>query len=179
MGFGIGQTTGPVSVLPVFRAGRSVTDEFGLTGQVRSPEDEGSVADLFNRERPQTFRVGFGDGTVSAPAAAVSALGRGLSGARRIVPSAEEVWQRQHERRDANARATQQTEYRRLERRRLDVMAQSRSFINRLNEVAGMTEARLRGEESPPAEDGATLEMDGETFAFRGPANGFNLDVFA
>lgn len=40
-----------------------------------------------------TLRAGFGDGTVSVPVATVKTLGKGLEGARRVVPSLSDLQQ--------------------------------------------------------------------------------------
>ena len=68
-----------------------VNPEFRPLGANR--DQEGSLVP-FNRRETEIPRAGFGDGTVSGPAAAVRTLRNGLRQARSIIPSREEVRER-------------------------------------------------------------------------------------
>lgn len=151
-----------------------------LFGQEDDPRDLGP---FFRRERREPPRVGFGEGTVSTPGAAIEALGRGLRAARQIVPSAEEtrndLRQSLESRRAALAERAQArpedeggvagnipfTE-RRIVRRVPEPSAQARHFVNRLNETAGAVQARLGGE-ATEAPTGPSFEVGGQTFSVR------------
>ena len=174
----VGQNVGFVGTNVTTRPYGSAADALGLSGSDRSGDGRDKALNPFDRDPPQQFRAGFGEGTVSGPAATYIALDRGLTGARRAVPRLEDVQAQQRARREAGADKQQDIEFRRIERRRLEAFAVARRFVNRLDQVAGTTAARLAGEE--PAEPaGATIEVGGTSFSFTRGANGTNLDVSA
>ncbi len=137
-------------------------------------------------------RVGFGDGTVSVPGAAVRALGRGLRSARQVLATVEEVRGRvrerldeqremQTERREARAEQAEQR------RQGLSVsqqpLEQARNFINSINEAAGAALARTRGDDSAEATGQSTLQVRGRAFSYvraqDEDASGFMFNVTA
>ena len=175
----IGQTFGSVGASGALRTGSRGGDVLAPVGADMDDSGDGVARALFDRNPRPAFRVGFGDGTVSVPGAAVNALDRGLYAGRRAVWTARQVHQQNQERQGKKIEPTRRPPYRQLERRPIDVALNSRSFIARLNDVAGTTEARLRGDEPPPAENGAVIEVNDETFRFRSPPNGARLDLLA
>jgi len=153
-----------------------VNPEVRLFGANR---DEQGQSAPFNRPQVDVPRAGFGDGTVSVPAAAFGTLRNGLRQARSIVPSREEVRERirdrvqeDRERRAERieARREREEQARRIERRIPEPSAQARNFVNTLDRTAATAEARLRGEE-PPARDEnrPRLDINGQTFEFTRP----------
>ncbi len=133
---------------------------------------------LLRTEEP-VFRAGFGKGTVSGTTAAFYALDRGVDCARRLIPTREELLERQREQRRESA---EETQYRNIERRTLEAAREAKSFINRLNEVAGQAQEHSVGrdepQDQPPVrEDRTSLEINGKRFEFRRPGTRFTLDL--
>lgn len=133
---------------------------------------------LFSKQDPQDIvRAGFGKGTVSAPTAAVRTLDKGLTSARRIVPSVEQL-QEELRARFAKEREAQAEE---LETRRARegegglpraaaeqaAVAQAQGFINALDRTAGVAQARVAGETPPPNEEAmATVQINGQALNY-------------
>jgi len=147
-----------------------------------------SRAPQFGRDRPEPPRVGFGNGTISAPGAAVRTIGRNFREARRLVPDVEEL---REEARERLAELREQTSREEREEReepepvnlaaerasaRVRAQGQARNFINGLNQAAATAQARVRGEE-PPAATMADIRVGDQTIAFRADANAPRFDI--
>lgn len=180
MVYGVRQNVGFPGSLTVRGLDRTRTEKLGIMGIEDQPA---SAADLFKQKTREVAKVGFGDGTVTAHGEVVKALAKGLRSARRVIPKPEELLQEQRQRRVEEGRRVSRNQFRRLERRRLEVNAQTRTFVNQLNSVAGAAQARLGGtgpaEEPPPDEGRATLELNGQTFDFPRFSNSPRLDLLA
>ena len=120
-------------------------------------------------------RVGFGEGTVSGPGAALITLSRGVRAARDIVPTLQELSADIRERssadrdavqRDAIARdpAPKDVNQPRVQTRVLEPATQARNFVNAINATAGKVQSRLSGGPTPGLSR-ATFEVRGETFS--------------
>ncbi len=168
---GVGQTAILKSVFSGFRAGSS-------SPNLVSGNTENNVSPLFSQDPPE-FNAGFGDGTVNSAAAAFRALDHGMVAARTFVPTVESIRAQQQQRREAQQEAAPKIGYGQREKRRLDIAAGSRKFINRLNDVATNTEARLNGEQSPREGDGPTIRVNGEIIPMRQTGNTPLIDVLA
>lgn len=153
------------------------------------PDRNENLRGLFAREQQPAFvRVGFGEGTVSTPAAAFFAIDRTVESARKVIPTFQEVRERLRENLD-NAPFTRQAEnqnefqrepgLRRVTSRIPEASAQARNFVNTLNETAGATQARLSGEEVQQDETRAQLQINGQNFDFTRTNAGSRLNLFA
>jgi len=131
---------------------------------------DSDVAALFGRRSSETLRTGFGQGTVSPPTVVVRTLGRGLDGARRVVPSPEEVLEefraRRAEDREDDVRQVEERRTERVEPALPNPVEQARGFINALNQSAATAQARLAGEEPPATALRASLRINGRAFSF-------------
>jgi hypothetical protein len=172
MGLSIGQSLGffqPTRTAPQIQRAKTIPESSPRIGFSIDSEDTGR-SNPFNRPKRTTVRVGFGEGTLSGPAAAIVALDRGLQSARRIVPPLpqenaglrERIASQLTARTERKARA--QTDQR---ANRIVAIAtnQARNFINEINEVAGEALARIRGED-PSGTTGGTIEVGGQAFRF-------------
>ena len=173
----IGQIGSRASVFPAATFGQTGQSQSVAVGLGSLGKEDQRAHPMFDTEDAEPLRVGFGQGTVSGPTAAVTALDKGMNGARELMRKAEELRQRQRDRREVNE--ARSAEFRRVERRRLDPAAQGRNFINSLNEAAGVAAARLSGEEPESTEQTPTITINGQTIAYRQPASGITLDVRA
>lgn len=191
---------------PAALAGARVAgDLFALRSRERAdgprllgaPEPRERGGPFFQKEPQQKARVGFGEGTVSVPGAALDTIGRGVRNARQSVPTVEEIRQ-EHRARRAEIRAAaerrevkrprrpepperprrpepperpQRTErpQRRVQMRLPAPAAQARNFINQLDQTAAIAQARVTGQEIPAGPARASFEVNGQTFAFAAP----------
>lgn len=153
-----------------------------------APEPRERGGPFFQKEPQQKARVGFGEGTVSVPGAALDTIGRGVRNARQSVPTVEKIRQ-EHRARRAEIRAAaerraverprrpepperpQRTErpQRRVQVRLPAPAAQARNFINQLDQTAAIAQARVTGQEIPAGPARASFEVNGQTFAFAAP----------
>lgn len=186
MGLAIGE--GPAQLLGARALGSAAAQPRDVRPRLNTPAalsrtaNEDQPGDFFARPEREVPRAGFGDGTVSAPVAAVNALAEGFREVRPLIPSPEErreelranldeqqqaLEARRTRRREEQAR-TEQTQAR-VERIGNPTL-EARRFINALNETVATTQARLAGEE-PPRDPNtqATLRVNGETFPFNRP----------
>ncbi|HOZ45656.1 MAG TPA: hypothetical protein PLO37_08750 [Candidatus Hydrogenedentes bacterium] len=167
MAFGVGYVFSSPATGRLTGFETAPTSRFGLANGTRAEDGQLQTAtEAFRQRQEETLRVGFGDGTVSNMTAAARALDKGVEAAERVVPTYQEIQAELKERRAAQAEAVRNEPFRQYERRRLEVSTQARSFINRLNEVAGTAQTRLRGEEEWAPENAPRITVDGETFAF-------------
>ncbi|GMV99495.1 MAG: hypothetical protein AMXMBFR84_06340 [Candidatus Hydrogenedentota bacterium] len=133
--------------------------------------ESGAASTLFPEERPEPQRVGFGTGTVSAPAAALRTLDRNLAEAEKIVPTFEELQQEVRDRitreQERLARENPPTsspatfDLREATTRASDT---ARGFVNGLNDAAGTARARLQGE-TPPETNRIDVRVGSEQVA--------------
>jgi len=122
----------------------------------------------------ETLRTGFGEGSVSVPTVAVRTLGKGLDGARKVVPTLEEL-QAEHRTRLAEQREAQNETRQKRETPAVDVQLsrsaqraadQAQSFVNGLNETAKRAQARIKGESPPAQSPTATVRVNGQALDY-------------
>lgn len=122
----------------------------------------------------ETLRTGFGEGSVSVPTVAVRTLGKGLDGARQVVPTLEEL-QAEHRTRLAEQREAQNETRQKRETPAVDVQLsrsaqqaadQAQSFVNGLNETAKTAQARIKGESPPAQSPTATVRVNGQALDY-------------
>lgn len=140
-------------------------------------ESQDAAVPLARRERPEPPRVGFGNNTISAPAAALHTIGYGLKSAKQLVPSPQEL---QQEVRERTARAREeQAERFRATPERLDVTIGTdggKEYIAALNEGVASAQARTTGEQPQPTTS-ASVKVGNQTTTF--PSYAQNLDLRA
>ena len=96
-----------------------------------------------NRDSVETLRTGFGEGSVSVPTVAIRTLGKGIEGARQVVPTLEEL-QAEHRAHLAEQRQAQTETLQKRETPAVDVrlsrsaqqtayQTQTQGLMNRLN----------------------------------------------
>ena len=154
----------------------------GTSTQPRRAGSSNALADKMevlssNRDSVETLSAGFGEGSVSVPTVAIRTLGRGIEGARRVVPTLEEL-QAEHRARLAAQReaqtetlqkrdtssvgvrlssAAQQAAYQTQTQGFMNRLngtaetAQAQGFMNRLNETVKTAQAPIKGD-TPPAQ---------------------------
>jgi hypothetical protein len=99
-----------------------------------------------NRDPVETLSAGFGEGSVSVPTVAIRTLGRGIEGARQVVPTLEEL-QGEYRARLAAQREAQAETLQKRDTSSVDVQlsrsaqqaadqTQTQGFMNGLNETA-------------------------------------------
>lgn len=190
MGLSIGQIPGNLNGLarsaPLNRGGLRVDGPRLIGGRDRDNRPVG--ANFFRRGEAEPIRAGFGRNTITAPGAAVLVLGQTIRSARSIVPTVQELRERLRENFEnspivGNAREANEFQrdpgLRPIQTRRLDPAAQARNFVNAIDEAAGITQARLRGEEPETTEPRASIRINGNDFQFTQAANEQRLNVFA
>jgi hypothetical protein len=164
--------------LPRFSGTRGLSASDGQMRPLGAKRATGDALPLFRKQDPQNIvRTGFGKGTVSVPTAAVRTLDRGLTSARRVVPTVEEL-QEELRARFATQRQAQTAE---LETRRpregtgglpraaaeQAAVAQAQGFINALDRTAGVAQARAAGETLPSNEEAAaTVQINGQALNY-------------
>ncbi len=170
MGLSIGQTPG--SSIPLRNTGARRPDlaiEGGDPPRDFISAGNDQAENVFKREtKVPTPGAGFGRDTISAPAAAVVTLTRGVEAVKDTLPSVEESRERlrqaARERQDQlDDRVRDTAEDRRIEVKIPDASAQARNFIRSLDETAARVDARLEGRE-PEAATRVAFEVNGETF---------------
>ena len=127
-----------------------------LRGAAQAAADDPELG--FGRDQAETPQVGFGQGTVSAPAAVLRTVGRNMQEARQLVPSLESLQEEARTRADAERQRIMDTVREReprpsmtttITQAQTQAAGQARRFINALNDQAGVSMARTRGEEDP------------------------------
>lgn len=176
MGLSIGQISGSLAGSRFSSNPERVQGPVSRTEAPRtlgSPRPEGQDFALFRENSPPARRVGFGEGTISGPAAALETIERGVRNTREIVPTIQELRAEQRARTADARRATQQEPPQPRERRNFRIesrlpepSALARNFINELNDTAAANQARFSGEDPFENQGGATVEINGEQIAF-------------
>ena len=172
MGLSIGQSLGflqPARNAPQFQRAERAPEAPPRVGFSIDSEDS-DRSNPFARTERAVVRIGFGEGTISAPGAAVITLRRGLRSARQIVPPLPQeradfgsrIADQGAARAERNARAQAAQ---RADRTIAVATNQARNFINDVNEAAGVALARVRGEE-PDEAFGTAIEVGGQAFRF-------------
>lgn len=174
--YGVGQSLGSRSPSALFGLDRGITGGRSAPSLGVSEESDKTAADLFKKETKEISQVGFGDGTVSVMGEAAKAIDKGVKSVRRIVPEVTDLLRAQQERRSEQTRDLG----RQTERRRLDVQAEARTFINRLNEAAGAVPLQRSSDSEGTAteQSGARITVNGTTLGFSvGTTSGSKLNV--
>jgi len=120
-------------------------------GSSNAPADKMEVLSS-NRDPVETLSAGFGEGSVSVPTVAIRTLGRGIEGARRVVPTLEEL-QGEYRARLAAQREAQTETLQRRETPAVGVrlsrsaqqaayQTQTQGFMNRLNGTGETAQAQ-------------------------------------
>jgi hypothetical protein len=143
-----------------------------------SPRPEGQDFALFREDPAPALRAGFGQGTISGPAAALETINQGVRNTREIVPSIQELRAELRARRSEARRANEQEppqprearEFR-IESRLPEPSALARNFVNAVSETATANESRFSGEDPIADPARATAEFNGEQIAFGVRAN--------
>ena len=173
MGLRVGEMNGGLRALfpaGVSRAGMGRSAPPIGFGQ---PEEDGVNA-LFQRDKKaEVPSVGFGQNTVSGPGAAFRALDRGLTSARRIVPTVEELRATQRDRQAARRAEQAQERPREMAREvrptAFDPVENARGFLEGINQAATRAQARFGGE-VPAVRSGPTIQVGTQTIGFVGGA---------
>lgn len=103
-------------------------------------------------QKPPTLGVGFGKESVSQPAAAVTALGRGLSMARQALQT-----ETKQAREAVRTRAREERQQQRIAQAQQDAAQSGAKLISSLNKAAG-------GDAEEPS--GATLRVGNQRYSF-------------
>ncbi len=158
----------------------------------RRQTDSGAASETnlsVKNKNMQTLRAGFGKDTVSVPGATMRTLGKGLDGARQVVPTLEDL---QEETRD---RVAQQRESLAKDaaiardfqpfRASQSAAQNAQDLVNGINSAEEMAQARLSGETPPETGTRATLVVNGQSMGYIQSQAGTesvksgSLDVFA
>lgn len=179
MGETIGQIPGALAGLrgnaPAARSSRAGQESSAqrrpqLLGE-RGREEERFT--LFRERRDRSPRVGFGENTVTVPGAAIDALGRGLDSARRLTPNLQELQAEARERfRELRAETQARIQERSEGGRRVEFDVNragpgtdgARDFVNRLNDSAGRTLARINSDNQPEPRFRGSFSINGQNF---------------
>ncbi|MCC6486419.1 MAG: hypothetical protein IT364_02885 [Candidatus Hydrogenedentes bacterium] len=126
-------------------------------GFVPPDEDQQSANPFTRREAAPPPRIGFGEGSVSVPAAAVRTLDRNLEEASKLIPTLEETRERLRERL-TEVQEQLQSEAEPRETRGFDVtvgvanaVSNVRTLIAGLNQAAAAAQAKVQGTETAEA----------------------------
>ncbi|MCC6697562.1 MAG: hypothetical protein IT365_18175 [Candidatus Hydrogenedentes bacterium] len=115
------------------------------------PDEDGPSTNPFTRKEVPIPRVGFGEGSVSVPAAAVRTLDRNLEAASKLIPTLEETRKRLRERlAEVQERLQGDTEPPAITGFDVTVgapeaVSNARTFIAGLSQAAGAAQARIQG----------------------------------
>lgn len=135
---------------------------------------DGGSALSVKRTSSDTLRAGFGEGTVSVPGATIRTLGKGLDGARRVIPTLEELQEarrkRLAEQRDTQAETTKARETRQPNahffRASQKAAFQAQGPVNELDQAAETAQARNAGNRPRTEEPAATVQINGQTMDY-------------
>lgn len=132
------------------------------------------------RTSSDTLQAGFGEGTVSVPGATIRTLWKGLDGARRVIPTLEELQQERRtrlaEQRDTQAETMKERETRspnaQFFRASQKAAFQAQGLVNKPDQAVGMSQVRNAGNKPATEEPAATLQINGQTMNFFRPRTG-------
>lgn len=186
MGLSIGNIGGILGALrssPQFAQTRLSRDPVGIPRANSRDKNEG-IGPFFKKRDEPTLRAGFGQGTLSPSGAALLTINRTIEQVQRNIPTIEEIRARfrvnaaeAEESRRVRLGREERNTARRVEVRVPEASAQARSFISGINEAAGAALASFSGEDAPQREQGPTIRIGGESFAFGNRSPGTRLDV--
>lgn len=115
------------------------------------PDEDGQPTNPFARKEAVIPRVGFGEGSVSVPAAAVRTLDRNLEAASKLIPTLEETRERLRERlAEVQKQLQGDTEPLRITGfdatvGATEAVSDARTLIAGLSQAAGAAQARVQG----------------------------------
>ena len=165
---------------PVAPRGATGSNRQADVGANETARADGGSAFSVKRTSSDTLRAGFGEGTVSVPGATIRTLGKGLDGARRVIPTLEELQQERRtrlaEQRDAQAETTKPRETRppnaQFFRASQKAAFQAQGLVNKLDQAAKTSQARNSGNTPPTEEPAVTVQINGQTRGYFRPRTG-------
>ena len=154
----ISADVGAASAYQSSRTSSNTSDVAKAVGVAQDREAE-NISPMFNRPRQDIVRLGFGDGTISTPTAAIRTLGSGIEAARSIVPKPAYL--------EKGIRANDKKKIQEQASVRVSNPASgARDFIQGLDQSAKTTQARLAGQEPSSNVKNASLEINGQSIDY-------------
>lgn len=187
MGLSVGQIPGSLASLGFAANPERLQGLLNRPGSrsLGEPRPDGQDFALFPKDPAPALRAGFGQGTISGPAAALETISQSVRNTREIVPSIQELRAELRARRSESRRVNEQKPPQpreprqfRIESRLPGPSALARNFVNSLNETAAANEVRFSGEDPFAGQGGATAEINGEQIAFGVGANATQGRIF-
>jgi hypothetical protein len=144
------------------------------------PQDNTAPKFLGDRKAPDVVQAGFSENSMSPPGAALTALGKGLRQARRVMPTNEQNLEQMLVKAETRRRELRSDQERQAEAMRIpDAASQAKDIVSAVNQAASSAMARLEGKE-PQQPQAPSIEVNGQSFSMRRPSGvGANLDVRA
>ena len=142
----------------------SNSGEMAKADGVAQDRETENTSPMFNRPRQEIVRLGFGDGTISTPTAAIRTLGRGIESARNIVPKPADLEKglgANGKKAEGKKKFQEQASV-----RVSNPAAGARDFINGLDQSVKAAQARLAGQEPPSNVKNASLEVNGQAIDY-------------